>query len=300
VEFHQIRYFLALCETLNFTRAAEACNVSQPSLTRAIKGLEDELGGPLFRRERNQSHLTDLGRLMRPYLGEVWANLDAARGQAETFIKLKDAPLAVGIMCTIGPNRIVELLRRFRTQQPGIRLDLVDGTAHELHDSLENGKLDVAIYTWPQGHNDRFHAQTLYRERFLVAFPPGHRFERMNAVSLKDTHGENYLQRLNCEMIAEFDAALLERGAEVTVCYGSERETWIQTMVCAGLGISFMPETMPALANLPVRPIIEPEILRDVDLVTVRGRPHSPAVGAFVREALRHKWGNGREDSERG
>jgi DNA-binding transcriptional LysR family regulator len=61
VEMHQIRYPLAVCETLNFTRAAEACNVSQPSLTRAIKALEGELGGPLFRRERNNTHLTGLG-----------------------------------------------------------------------------------------------------------------------------------------------------------------------------------------------------------------------------------------------
>ena len=71
MEMHQARYFVALCETLNFTRAAEKCNVTQPSLTRAIKLLEDELGGPLFNRERNQTHLTELGRLMEPHLREV-------------------------------------------------------------------------------------------------------------------------------------------------------------------------------------------------------------------------------------
>ena len=63
MEMHQVRYFVALCETLNFTRAAEKCNVTQPSLTRAIKLLEDELGGPLFNRERNQTHLTELGQI---------------------------------------------------------------------------------------------------------------------------------------------------------------------------------------------------------------------------------------------
>jgi DNA-binding MarR family transcriptional regulator len=68
MELHQIRYFLAVAETLNFNRAAERCNVSQPTLTRAIKKLEEELGGPLFRRERKLTHLTDLGRLMRPHL----------------------------------------------------------------------------------------------------------------------------------------------------------------------------------------------------------------------------------------
>ena len=71
MEMHQVRYFVALCETLNFTRAAEKCNVTQPSLTRAIKLLEEELGGPLFNRERNQTHLTELGRLMEPHLREV-------------------------------------------------------------------------------------------------------------------------------------------------------------------------------------------------------------------------------------
>ena len=60
MEMHQVRYFLAVCETLNFTRAAERCNVSQPALTRGIKTLEDELGGPLFNRERNQTNLTEL------------------------------------------------------------------------------------------------------------------------------------------------------------------------------------------------------------------------------------------------
>ena len=71
MEMHQARYFLAVCETLNFTRAAEQCHVAQPSLTKAIKKLEDELGGELFRRERARTHLTDLGRMMKPHLEQV-------------------------------------------------------------------------------------------------------------------------------------------------------------------------------------------------------------------------------------
>lgn len=68
MEMHQIRYFLATARVLNFTRAADDCNVSQPSLTRAIQKLEDEFGGELFRRERSRTHLTDLGRQMLPHL----------------------------------------------------------------------------------------------------------------------------------------------------------------------------------------------------------------------------------------
>ena len=71
MEMHQVRYFLALCETLNFTRAAEICNVSQPALTRAVRKLEEELGGLLLRREHKLTHLTDFGRLVRPHLEQM-------------------------------------------------------------------------------------------------------------------------------------------------------------------------------------------------------------------------------------
>ena len=72
MEMHQVRYFLAVAEELNFTRASDKCNVTQPSLSRAIKLLEEELGGPLFRRERKSTHLTDLGNMVRPHLQSVY------------------------------------------------------------------------------------------------------------------------------------------------------------------------------------------------------------------------------------
>jgi DNA-binding transcriptional LysR family regulator len=68
MEMHQVRYFLVVCEHLNFTQAARGCHVAQPSLTRAIQLLEKEFGGRLFHRERSRTHLTELGRIVRPYL----------------------------------------------------------------------------------------------------------------------------------------------------------------------------------------------------------------------------------------
>jgi LysR family hydrogen peroxide-inducible transcriptional activator len=94
MEMHQIRYFLAVCETLNFTRAAEQCHVTQPALTRAVQKLEDEPGGLLFRRERHLTHLTDLGRLIRPQLEQIWKETEAAKTTAKSFLKLEDAPLS--------------------------------------------------------------------------------------------------------------------------------------------------------------------------------------------------------------
>ena len=93
MEMQQVRYFVALADELNFTRAADRCNVSQPALTRAIQQLEHELGGPLFHRERGNTHLSELGRMMLPYLETIHAQTLAAREQAKAVKKLDKVTL---------------------------------------------------------------------------------------------------------------------------------------------------------------------------------------------------------------
>src|SRR5437660_2285882 len=141
---HQVRYFLTLCQELNFTRAAEKCNVAQPALTRAIKLLEDEFGGLLFHRERARTHLSELGQAVRPYLEEVLRQSQQAKRLATNFIELKGTPLKLGVMCTIGPNNFVALLRNLQTQHPGIELQITDAGASELQERLLEGGLEAA------------------------------------------------------------------------------------------------------------------------------------------------------------
>jgi len=290
MEMHQVRYFLAVCETLNFTRAAERCNVAQPSLTRAVKNLEDELGGPLFNRERNQTHLTELGKLMQPYIEQVWHQSEEAKSRAKGFVGMKDAPLSIGVMCTIGPLKLVDLMRRFQQRHPGIQINLRDGKGLALQEWLLNGDLDLAIYGLPGALDERLHAKPLFSERFHIAVSPGHRFEAMNAVPLRALHGERYLSRVNCEFADHLRAVAHEQGVAPERPYSSERDDWILAMVKAGLGYGFFPECALALDGLVTRPLVEPEINRTINLITVRGRPHAPAVGAFVREAAGFKW----------
>jgi DNA-binding transcriptional LysR family regulator len=290
MEMHQIRYFLAVADALNFTRAAERCNVTQPALTRAIQGLEAELGGLLFRRERNQTHLTDLGRLVLPHLNDVYGEAEAARTTAKQFLKLVDAPVNLGVMCTIGPLRCVGFLAEFRRKNPGIELSILETTAEKLTELLNGGKLDVAVFAQPRPFPERFDATPLYRERFAVAFPPGHRFARQNAVRMADMNGENYLSRINCEYADHLATLCRERGAALKDGYRSEREDWIQVMIMAGMGVCFTPEYSAILPGLHTRPVIEPEVVREVSLVTVAGRRFSPAVAAFVKAARAYRW----------
>ncbi len=289
MEMHQVRYFLAVCEALNFTRAAEACHVAQPSLTAAIKKLEQELGGELFRRERRRTHLTDLGKLMRPHLEQVYAASEAAKADAYGFKSLEKAEINLGVMSTIGPTQIVGFLSRLSEDIPTIELSIREAAGRDLITLLLEGEIDVGLIGLPS-FPDRLNAIPLYSERYTIAFAKGHAFEQMNTVPLNQLDGKDYLVRLHCEFTDHFEALGFEANHAVNVRYSSEREDWIQAMVLAGMGCTVMPEFLPLLPGIATRSLVEPEIARTISLVTVAGRRHSPAVGALVRLAQRYPW----------
>lgn len=290
MEMHQIRYFLAVAETSNFTRAAERCNVSQPAMTRAIQNLEAELGGLLLRRERNLTHLTDLGRLVLPHLSDVFNELESARTTAHQFLKLKEAPINLGLMCTVGPIRFAGFLAKFRHDHPGIQLTLLENMPEKLLELLAEGKLDLAVLAQPNPPGDRFDALPLYSERYVVAFPPGHRFGSQNGVAFTDMDGENLLLRINCEYKDVLAGHFQEQNVKLKFGYRSEREDWIQIMVMAGMGLCVIPEFLIMHAGLHTHPVTNPDVVRQVCLVTVAGRRFSPAVGTFVRAIKSYEW----------
>jgi hypothetical protein len=122
---------------------------------------------------------------------------------------------------------------------------------------------------------------------------PTHRFASLPAVRCADLHEQAYVNRANCEFGAYAGGILSARGIKVKRVMRSTREDWIQGMICAGFGFGFFPEYAVTMPGLECRPLIEPEMVRTVCLVTMRGRPHSPAVGAFVRAARSFPWPGG-------
>ena len=283
MDVHHIRYFLAVCDTLNFTRAAERCNVTQPALSRAIQQLEEEVSGLLFRRERNSTQLTELGMLMRPRLQQILDDLGTAKREAKQFLTMEQASFTLGIMCTVGPTRFTGILGQFYGTHPGISLNIAEGTPEKLAKALEAGEIDVAIMSQPEEFHPRFDVQLLFRERFLVAFTAGHRFSALQTVPLSSLNGESYLGRLNCEYAKQIDGVMAGSNCAVKVVYESEREDWIQNMVAGGMGICIIPEFSAIVPGLQTRPIVGPEIQREVCLVSMAGRRYSPAVSSFVK-----------------
>ena len=292
MEMHQVRYFLAVCETLNFTLAAEQCNVAQPSLTRAIQKLEDEMGGLLLRRERNRTHLTELGKLVRPHLEQIFAANHSAREQAKGYREQKTAPLTLGVMCTIGPSRLIGFFNHLAEQIPALQVATQEATGGELVEELMQGNLEIAIIGLPE-FPDRLDARSLFSERYAVAFAEGHRFEAMDEVPVMELDQEDYLVRINCEYPDHFDALGVPNSCEVNVRYQSEREDWIQAMILAGLGCSVMAESMPMLPGVQARPICDPEVTRTISVVTVSGRRYTPTVRSLIQLTETHDWTGG-------
>jgi DNA-binding transcriptional LysR family regulator len=290
MEMQQVRYFLALAGTLNFTRAAEQANVSQPALTRAIQQLEAELGGPLFHRERQNTHLSELGRMMLPYLEQILAQTEAAKAQARAVKKLDNVTLRIGVMCTIGPALIADLIVKFRMAHPNVDLEVTDEGSSELLEMLSKGELNLALFGLPEGPDVRFHGLPLFKERFVLVAPPDHPLAAKNVVSCRDTHELPYINRANCEIFDYARRQLRAHGVSWKRVFSSERDDWVQGMIKAGMGFGFFPELSVTDPGLVTRRLIDPEFVRTIMLVTVRGRPHSPAVGAFVQQARAFKW----------
>ena len=289
MEMHQVRYFLALAEELNFTRASERCNVTQPALSRAIKLLEEELGGLLFHREHESTHLTDLGHMVRPHLQSVYDHSMLAKHLSQDFVRR--LPLKLGIMSTISPDEIVDLIANIRSRHPDVELKLCDSNANDLRSRLLAGDLEVVIYALPGEEPDlRTHSIPLFREQMVLAVHRGHRLAKERAFPVREMNNESYIHRMNCEFAGYADHILQQQGVTCTPTYWSERDDWTLAMVAAGLGFAFMPANAVKHPGVVGLPVVEPEFWRQVNLVSVRGRRYSPGVGSLVREAMRKAW----------
>ncbi len=290
VELQQIRYFLAIQQHGSFSRAAQACDVSQPALTAAIKKLETDIGGPLLHREGKRLVLTELGRMVKPHLEQVLAGTQNAREIARDFRLLRQAPLRIGIMGSIGPARVSAFFRHFHQSAPGIELTVQEAPLAGLLHDLEAGQLDLVLASAPQGLDDTFRSEALYQESYVVVFPPGHRLGGLEAVALADLTGEDYVDRLACEMREAVMAVCGQRKVELYATFRSEREDWVESMVLAGLGFAFMPEYSVRLHGLQRRPLVDPPVGRTILIADVRGRQRTPAAKLFVDSIRSYTW----------
>jgi len=290
MDFNQVRYFLALAETLNFTRAAERCYVSQPALTQGIKRLEDELGGELVVRDGRYTELTELGRGLRAHFEQINRTRHLVRTTAKAIVSGDVADVNIGVMCTIGPRLLAGMLNDFQMNHPMISIVLHDVTPPAIADLLLTGGLDAVFCARHGPAHPRLRYVNLFEEPMVVAFSKGHEFSNLDSVPLTELLKQPYVERLHCEFRQEAHDFASDCEFELNVVFRSEREDWIQTLIHDGVGVIVIPRFSLLEPELDHRPIVEPALSRTVELALVNDSEISPALQRLMDEATAYDW----------
>lgn len=299
VDFNQIRYFLALADTLNFTRAAERCHVTQPALTQGIKRLEDELGGKLVLRDGRYTELTELGRSLRAHFEHIDRTRHLVRATAKAVLAGDIAELNIGVMCTIGPRILTGMLDGFQMNHPMTSIILHDVTPPAIVELLLTGAVDAIFCATHGKENDpRLRYIDLFEEQMVVAFPHQHALARFEQVPLQEVVKHRYVERLHCEFRQDTYSFSREHNLELDIVFRSEREDWIQSLIRDGIGVSLIPRYSLLQPELDHRPIINPHITRKVVLAVLATADMTPALEHLIEEARSYPWPESASESE--
>lgn len=292
MEFNQVRYFLTLAETLNFTRAAELCHVTQPALTRAIQKLEEELGGLLFYRERNLTQLTELGQLMRPLLEQASAAAQSAREQALAFKQREKMPLRLGLDHSVPAALLTPVLSELAARLKGFELAMRPYSSLEICRAVMEGTIDAGLVIGIERIPERLNRWVLYEEGLVALCPPQHPFAAMDDVPLAALAGQRILRRdLGDCAIAEALAPLCqEAGIVLDVQQWGTQDDHLYEMVKASLGVAIAAASQPVPPGLIARPLAPAKTRRKVVLVAAAGRQHGPAVAGFLKLMRARDW----------
>ncbi len=287
MEMNQIRYFLAVCEHRNFTHAASASNVSQPSLTAAIKKLEDEMGGALFIRDRAGCRLTPLGKLMRPRLERIQSETIDAKAEAVRHVRLERVPISIGLGETIGNNAITRAVERFRKRQPAAEIELIVGATDTLLAGLRDGEHDIVVSA-EQVSPELYRIDHLYREVYRVVVAQGHPISELGGVTLETLAQTDLLDRPNCEMRDTLHANCAEHGQVLYAAYRSNRVEWLLELARKGSGAVILPDTaIPNDPGLVALDIQDMNISRDVSALRYRHQASRPEANELLHELSR-------------
>lgn len=287
----ELRYIVAVARERHFRHAAEACFVSQPTLSVAIRKLEDELGVTLFERSNNEIHLTPIGAQVveqaTQILNEVGILKYIARQGNEPLVGV----LKLGVIYTIAPYLLPHLIPSLHQLAPQMPLLLEENYTHQLLENLRRGELDVIVVALPFDEPG-ITVSVLYHEPFCVVIPMEHAWKSRESVAASELISETMLLlgKGHCfrdQVLAVCPA--LARNAPVTrmqrTLESSSLET-IRHMVASGTGITVMPCTATlqlASSQLMALPFAEPVPYRQVALAWRSSYPRLAAVQVIVQ-----------------
>lgn len=240
IDGYLLRYFLAVAEAGNFSRAARGVSVTQPTLSAGIAKLERQLDVRLFDRDKQRVALTSAGSRFLVHARRLAAEYELALQQ------LQAAPeptvLRVGVLLTVPTAVVEDLVVRHRASGANEVLELLDGTERDLAERLDRGRLDVAL-TAIRPHHARFRPEVLARERYMMVLPGDHPLAASELVTAEQLASDAMVVRRHCEALPEISRFFTQHGVRPRFLLKTASDQRVLAMVRSGAGVGMMPES---------------------------------------------------------
>ncbi|WP_277468126.1 MULTISPECIES: LysR family transcriptional regulator [unclassified Paenibacillus] len=289
MDIRQLQYFVQAARLKSFTRAAESLFITQPTISKMIRNLEEELEADLFYREGKSIRLTDAGEILlakAQNIVESFANLSA---ELDGLRKLQRGHIRIGLPPMVGASFFPAVIGEFHRRYPDVTIRLHEDGAKKVADDVETGLLDIGAIVLP-ADTAKFHCFTFVEEKLELLVPAGHRLAAAESVALRELEAEEFV--LFREDFALHDRIITEcvkAGFQPNVVYESSQWDLISRMVEAGMGIALLPETICRdmdRTRIAVIPLTEPVIPWQLGMIWRRDRYLSFAAREWIAFAM--------------
>lgn len=294
MEVHQLRYICAIAETGSFSRAAERCQVAQPSLSQQVLKLEEDLGAKLFDRLGRGVRLTEAGRALLPHARAILNQMEAARSSVADQVADVRGSVTAGVIPTIAPYLMPGYTAAFVKRYPDAKLRIVEETTPLLIEGLRNLSIDVAILALPLRHKD-LKLFPLRSEPLFAVLPRNHPRADAKSIAFRDLRGESFVMLRDGHCFRELSiAACAQARVKPKIAFESDQFNSVLGMVAAGVGVSLVP-AMAVDRNAGCRYVrlSDARAIRTVVVAVLRGRSLNRVQQAFL-SGIRNQSGGGK------
>jgi DNA-binding transcriptional LysR family regulator len=259
MDIRHLQYVMEVVRYKSFTKAAEALHITQPTISKMIRNLEDELGVEVFVRNGKKVELTDAGHVIYARAQHVLHSFDNLTSELNDLTQLKKGHIRLGLPPMVGAHFFPSVMSQFRQHYPGIILEMVEDGSKKIEAGVGDGTLDMGVVLLPT-IEEQFDYFSFVNENLKLVVHPTHPFSERKQVTLSELALEPFISfREDFALHDRIIAECIRVGFQPRVLYQSSQWDFISEMVAANLGIAMLPETICAT--------LDPERMRTISLV---------------------------------
>lgn len=291
MDIRHLIYFIEVAQHRSFTKAANALHITQPSISKMIKLLEEELDVILFHRSAKQIELTDAGQALLNQSQQIVNSFENLTSELADVINSKKGTITIGLPPMIGARFFPEIISQFTTSYPKISLNLLEVGSQKVHIGIDDGSLDIGVVMLPVD-NTLFETVPFMDEPLMLITHPDHPLTKQSIIKLSHLKNEDFI--FFKESFTLHDRIInkcIENGFSPNIVFKSSHWDFIAEMVAINFGIALLPRTICMSLNperIKMIPIAEPMIHWQLGIIWRKDRYLSYATKEWIKFVCNH------------